>query len=61
MDPLMQETVRNQKMINQIAHRTFTTNVIDQGMLPTGQGVSWKNILTSIKIFIFIIFGYFWV
>ena len=52
MDQLIQETNRNREMLNQIAHRTFTTNAPDQG-------VSRKYISTSIKIFIFTIFGYF--
>ena len=57
MDHLIQETV-NRKMINHIAHRTFTTNVPDQGMLPTGQGVSQKYIYLN-KNFICIIFWLF--
>lgn len=57
MDQLIQETDRNREMINQIAHRTFTTNAPDQGMLPTGQGVSRKHIFTPIKI---LYLYYFW-
>ena len=53
MDQLIHETERNREMFNQIAHRTFTTNAPDQGLLPTGQKVSRKYVFTSKKIVIF--------
>ena len=56
MDQLIQETGRNREMLNQIADRTFTTNTPDQGMLPTGQEVSQKYILTSYQFFLSLLF-----